>query len=390
MKNAFKKILAAVMVVVMAVTTMFALGSCGPNNPAANNTEFVIGLSGPLTGGAAVYGQAVKNSAELAVKEINEMNGINGMKFRLVTYDDMHDATLVNTGYANLYEQGMQVSLGCVTSAPCLEFAELSAEDNVFFLTPSASADDVPANDNGYQMCFADGNQGSASASIVNSLGKSTIGAFYKVDDPYSKGIFDQFMDALNSDITVVETTFSGDAADFSTQIDSLKDCDFIFMPVYYGPAQIFMTQAQGTIADDATYFGCDGFDGIESKMDITVVPQKVQMLSHFNSSATEGAAKDYIDKYTDAYPDGPLNQFGASAYDCVYAIYEAMKQAYEADNNSIKVNMSASDLCEVLKDVFNNGFTFSGATGNDVQWQSNGYVNKVAVAYTIKEADAE
>ena len=49
-------------------------------------------------------------------------------------------------------------------------------------------------------------------------------------------------------------------------------------------------------------------------------------MLSHFDSNATEGAAADFIKKYTDKFGTDTLNQFGASAYDCVYAIYNAMK----------------------------------------------------------------
>lgn len=35
-----------------------------------------IGGIGPVTGGAAVYGNAVKNGAELAVKEINAAGGV--------------------------------------------------------------------------------------------------------------------------------------------------------------------------------------------------------------------------------------------------------------------------------------------------------------------------
>ena len=39
---------------------------------------FKIGAIGPETGSAAQYGMAVRNGAELAVKEINEAGGING------------------------------------------------------------------------------------------------------------------------------------------------------------------------------------------------------------------------------------------------------------------------------------------------------------------------
>ena len=156
------KILAAVLALTMCLG-LFAgcqASQGGASGYTANNTEFVIGMSGPLTGGAAMYGEAVANSAQMAVDEINAAGGLNGVMFKLVAMDDMHDASKIPTNYAALVEGGMQLSLGTVTTKPGMEFKNLSAEDNVFFLTPSASGDDIPGNDNGYQMCFADGNQG--------------------------------------------------------------------------------------------------------------------------------------------------------------------------------------------------------------------------------------
>lgn len=384
------KILALVLSLVLCLG-MFA--ACNkPVNYAENNTEIIIGVSGPLTGAAAMYGIAVKNSAQMAVDEINAAGGLNGMKFKLVATDDMHDATKVSTNYSSMYEGGMQVSLGTVTTAPGLEFKNLSKDDNVFFLTPSASGDKIPEFDNGYQMCFADGNQGKVAADFVNANYKGqTIGAFYKADEAYSKGIYDQFTANLDPSVTVVATSFTdANATDFSAQIDTLKDCGFIFMPTYYTPASLFMKQAKDILAADAVYYGCDGFDGIDNieGFDINEIPQAVTMLSHFNSKATEGKAAEYIAKYEKAYPGEPLNQFGASAYDCVYAIYYAMKAAIDA-GQEITVNISASDLCDILKAQFNGGFTYTnGATGDSIKWEDNGYVNKLAIQYVIKEAN--
>lgn len=382
--NTFKKLAAVLMAVAMMVT---CFAGCGNTGYTANNTEYVIGVSGPLTGGAAVYGVAVQNSAQMAVDEINEAGGLDGVKFKLVALDDTHDATKVAANYASLLESGMQVSLGTVTTAPGLEFTNLSAEDNVFFLTPSASGDDIPANPNGFQMCFADGNQGKVAAEYVNGLGFDKIGVFYKSDDAYSNGIYKQFKGALNSSIQVVETVFTGEASDFTTQINTLKDCKFIFMPIYYQPASIFMTQAKDTIAKDAVYYGCDGFDGLAGQLDLSTIPQEISMLSHFDSNATEGAAAEFISKYTTKHGADTLNQFGASAYDCVYAIFEAMKAA-KAAGKDINVTMSASDLCEILKEQFTGDFKFSGNTGKDITWEDNGYVSKGAVKYVLKQAD--
>ncbi len=390
MKKFFALLMAAMMVVAMFAGC--APSGSGETGYTANNTEFVIGVSGPLTGGAAMYGQAVANAAQIAVDEINAAGGLNGVMFKLVAVDDMHDATKISTNYSSMLEGGMQLSLGTVTTAPGEEFKNLSAEDNVFFLTPSASGDAIPANPNGYQMCFADGNQGKVAAEFVNAnFAGQTIGAFYKSDEVYSKGIYDQFKLNLDASVTVVEASFSdANATDFATQIDTLKDCGFIFMPTYYTPASLFMRQAKDIIAADAVYYGCDGFDGIDNidGFDISAIPQAVTMLSHFNSKATDGPAKEFIDKNVEKYGKETLNQFGASAYDCVYALYGAMKKAIE-EGKEIPVTIGASDLCEILKEQFNGGYTVENAvTGESITWESNGYVNKSAIQYVIKEAN--
>ena len=382
-----KKFLALMLAVIM-VAAMFT--ACGKKGYTSENTEYVIGASGPLTGAAAVYGVAVQNSAQMAVEEINAAGGLNGIKFKLVMLDDKHDAANISTNYSSLLEGGMQVSLGTVTTAPGMEFKNLANDDSVFFLTPSASGDEIPEFANGYQMCFADGNQGKVAADFINqNFAGQTIGVFYKSDDPYSNGIYEQFKANLDASVSVVETSFSAaNETDFSVQIDTLKDCKFVFMPIYYTPASIFMTQAKDIMPADAVYYGCDGFDGIDSAegFDITSIPQAVTMLSHFNSKAESGVAKDFIDKYVATYGADTLNQFGASAYDCVYAIYGAMKKAID-EGADIPVDISAADLCEIMKAQFEGGYTVTNAvTGDSITWESTGYVNKTAIQYVIKE----
>ena len=383
-----KKFLALLLAALM-VAAMFA-GCSGKKDYTKDNTEYVIGVSGPLTGDAAVYGVAVKNAAQMAVDEINAAGGLNGIKFKLIAENDEHDASKVPARYASLFEAGMQLSLGTVTTGPGEEFKTLAKDDNVFFLTPSASGDEIPEFDNGYQMCFADSNQGKVAAKYVseNYAGK-TIGLFYKSDDPYSKGIYDQFKANLDKSITVVETSFTDTSAtDFRTQIDSLKNCELIFMPIYYTPANQFMNQAKGIVKNSAVYYGCDGFDGIDSNFDISGIPQQIIMLSHFNSKSTEGKAGEFIKKYTEKYGKDTLNQFGASAYDCVYALYGAMKKAIEA-GTEIPVTISASEMCEILQGQFTGGYTYeNGVTGDKISWDKDGYVSKSAVQYVIKEAN--
>ena len=388
MKKLFALLMAAMMVVAMFAGCAASDGGASTNaggDPAAKNGEFVIGFSGPLTGGAAVYGLAVQNAAQMAVDEINAAGGLNGYQIKLIATDDQHDATKVETNFANLMNQGMQVSLGTVTTAPGLEFKTMAMEDNVFFLTPSASGDDIPEFDNGFQMCFADGNQGAVAADYVNNAGLTKIGVFYRSDDSYSDGIYKQFKENLSESIEIVETSFTeATATDFSTQITQLKDCTFIFMPIYYQPAAVFMEQAKDIISADATYYGCDGFDGLAGQLDLTTISQEVSMLSHFDATATEGKAADFIKKYTEKYGADTLNQFGASAYDCVYAIVGAMQELID-EGEEITPETSASDLCDLLIEKFKGGYTLDeGATGEGIKWNEDGTVDKGAIKYSL------
>ena len=54
----------------------------------ADNTEYLIGATGPLTGDAASYGISVQQGAQLAVEEINAAGGLNGVNFKLDIKDD--------------------------------------------------------------------------------------------------------------------------------------------------------------------------------------------------------------------------------------------------------------------------------------------------------------
>ena len=152
-----KKVLKLLCLALCVVLALGCFSGCGKEK------AYVIGFSGPLSGDASVYGDAVKNSAQMAIDEINEAGGLNGVKFKLEAIDDKNDTSNIQTNFATLMDKGMQVSLGTVTTKPGLAFSEAS-KDEVFFITPSASGDDIPKYDNGFQMCFADSNQGIAAA----------------------------------------------------------------------------------------------------------------------------------------------------------------------------------------------------------------------------------
>lgn len=341
------------------------------DNYAANNTEYFIGATGPLTGDAAQYGNSVKNGADLAVAEINAAGGLNGKNFKFDIKDDKAAAADAQTGYDTLYEAGMQASLGSVTSGSADAFAGRAVEDNVFFITPSASAANVIADRaNAFRICFGDPDQGVLAAEELSSKYEK-IGAIYDTSDPYSAGIFEAFeakMKEIGKDFTT-QTFDAENKKDFSTQVEALKDCDVIFVPIYYTEAGL-IAKAASAKGCDALIFGCDGLDGVKDQLDDSV-KNKVSYITPFDVESKDEKVAAFVTAYTEKYGAAP-DQFAADGYDAVYVIFEAMKKA-GVDN----VTISASELCDILvKTITAEDFSFTGVTGK-MTWDVSGAPTK-------------
>jgi len=383
-----KKIIA----LLLAVLMVCSMAACGAKEeaPAAESgaNVYKLGGVGPLTGGAAIYGNAAKNGAEIAVEEINALGG--DVQFELKYEDDAHDAEKSVNAYNTLKDWGMQIFLGSVTSAPGVATSVEANADNMFYLTPSASSTDVlggvenpltgtvdiARKNNVFQLCFMDPNQGSASAQYISDqeLG-SKIAVIYKNDDVYSTGIFNSF-DAkakeLGLDLVSVTTFTSDSQTDFSVQIADAKDkgADLVFLPMYYDAASLILTQSNA-VGYAPTFFGVDGMDGILTVEGFdTSLAEGVILLTPFNADAEDEATKSFVSKYQEAHGEVP-NQFAADAYDCVYAIYEALKAS------DATASMTASELGDILIASFAGDFSFDGLTGEGMTWDETGAVSK-------------
>lgn len=379
-----KKAVSVLLVAALAVSSLAACGS--KSDSKKEDDKFYIGGIGPTTGGAAIYGTAVKNAAKIAVDEINEDGGIDGHKIEYKFEDDQSDAEKSVNAYNTLKDWGMQVLLGTVTSTPCVAVADKTAQDNMFQVTPSASTTDVLANGNVFQICFTDPNQGTASAQYIaeNKLA-SKVAVIYNSSDVYSSGISDKFIEeAKNEKLDVVATeAFTEDSkTDFSTQLKKAQDsgAELVFLPIYYTEVSIILKQAD-TMGFAPKFFGCDGLDGILSVENFdTSLAEGVMLLTPFAADADDEATQNFVKKYKDEFGEVP-NQFAADAYDGIYSIKAALEKAEATPD------MSVSDLCDTLKEAMSE-VTIQGLTGGDegLNWEPTGEVNKQPKAVIIKD----
>ena len=340
-----------------------------------------IAVIGPMTGGAAVYGMAVANGATIAA---NEINAQGGMQIILNIQDDEHDPEKGINAYNVVLDDGAQMILGTVTTAPCLAVSAQAFEDRVFMLTPSASSADVTAGkDNAYQVCFTDPGQGIAAADMIVAKAMGTkVGVIYNNADVYSTGIYQAFAaraKELGLEVVATTTFSSDDNADFSVQIASCKEAgaDLVFLPIYYTPASLILAQAKAVDYAPA-FFGVDGMDGILTLegFDKTLA-EGVMLLTPFAASSQDEKTQSFVKQYVAAYGEEP-NQFAADAYDGIYALYTA------ALNAGIDADTSVEDACEMLIAQFPS-LQISGLTG-ELSWAATGEVTKTPAVYVIKD----
>ena len=375
MKKVFAMLMAALM-----VAAMFT--GCGSKKAAGSSDAIKIGMSGPLTGGAAVYGTAVQAGMEIAVEEVNAKGGL---QFELKCQDDEHDTEKAANAYNALKGKGMQIMAGPVTTAPCNVVAAECANDKIFMLTPSGSgASIIEYGDNIFQICFTDPNQGVASADYMatHDLG-STIGVIYDSSDVYSSGIYEKFAaeaQAKGLNIACVEAFTADNKSDLTTQVTKCKDagCDLVFLPFYATEAAQVLTYAN-TIGYAPTFFGCDGMDGILAVEGFDpALAEGLMLLTPFSADASDEATQSFVAKYKEKTGIVP-NQFAADAYDVICSLYQACVAG------GVTPDMSASEINDILVGQFTS-MTYDGLTGKGMTWKATGEVSKSPMAVVIKD----
>ena len=392
-----KKLTSLLLATAMVATLLTGCGSADANTSSASTTgdaetsttadagaTFKIGGIGPITGGAAVYGNAVKNGIQIAIDEINAAGGINGYQVEYKFEDDEHDAEKAVNAYNTLKDWNMQALIGTVTSAPCVAVAEKTHGDNVFQLTPSGTSVPCTQYDNAFRVCFSDPNQGTASAQYIGQNNLATkVAVIYDSSDVYSSGIYETFVaEAKNQpfEIVAAEAFTADNKTDFTTQIQKAKDADadLLFLPFYYQEATLVLSQCN-TLGFAPTFFGCDGLDGILAVENFDVsLAEGVMLLTPFAADAADDATKSFVTKYVEQYGETP-NQFAADAYDAAYIVKAAMEK------EGCTPDMSASDICDKLMKAMVE-IKVDGLTGESMTWTADGEVNKAPKAVVIKD----
>src|SRR3989344_9515352 len=234
-------------IVVVALIVAFAYMR-GTDTAVSESGPIKIGVSMPLSGEAASYGEAGRAGLELALKEINDAGGVNGRTVELIYEDDTCDSTGATVFQKLTSIDNVVAIIGPVCSAaagPALPIARAAGTPTILI---GASAPGLAGGDDSIFSNYAsDSLQGKFVADYVyNTLGKRKVAVLYVKND-WGQGLQQVFSDSFTAlgGTVVFNDGAAQDATDVKTLLTKIKaeQPDLIYLPAYPALAVVTLRQ---------------------------------------------------------------------------------------------------------------------------------------------------
>ena len=167
----------------------------------ANAQEVKIGAVFGITGGLAAYAPAIVESAQLAVKHVNDNGGVlNGRQLRMLVVDDQTNPQVsVDAARRLVSAEGVVGLVGPLGSGQVLAVASsVTVPNGVLQLAPTATSPKLTTledKDFVFRTVASDSFGGKVLADIVSKRGIKTVSLMFQNND-YGVGLADNFRES--------------------------------------------------------------------------------------------------------------------------------------------------------------------------------------------------
>jgi branched-chain amino acid transport system substrate-binding protein len=118
---------------VAVAVVMFVAALGGPAR-----AEVLIGMTGPMTGKNAWFGEQMQRGTDLAVADINAAGGVLGQRVRLVTADDFCDPEQAVAAARKLVSDGVIFVVGHYCSHAAIPASAVYDAAGVLLISPAS------------------------------------------------------------------------------------------------------------------------------------------------------------------------------------------------------------------------------------------------------------
>ncbi len=314
-----KKIIGG-LVIVVAVTGASSLFNAD-KKPMTTQESIKIGGAFGLTGDAASWGEAAKNGAELAVRDINAQGGIHGHPLELIVEDMRSSSAGSISAVTKLISfNKVKAIVGPTWLDSYQGAAELVKDKNIILISPDAGIEAVNGNiihPNVFSTWYRTDVKAKIISEYMANHGVKKLAQIYQ-NDPYYTDFaarVKKYSEARGITIVSTELVDSG-VADLRTQTLKLKSsgADAVIFALYDEKAVINFLKTKHNILPHLPMYGDEFINDHYAQPDYKDLYDGVV---YFSASAPD---KGFRKSYVETYKTDPV--FGAAtSYDAVIAI---------------------------------------------------------------------
>jgi branched-chain amino acid transport system substrate-binding protein len=310
----------------------------GPSIPAK------IGVISIITGQGSGYGEAITNGFKLARNEINVNKEVS---IELVIMDS-----------SGKQEQALAAAQKLINSDRVNAILGPTLSTEMKVVAPEANASGVPIMGTSTTAAgitqigrYVFRNSLPESLAIPASLNKAVkkynirkVALFYGNDDVFTKSGYDTMKKVaadLRLDVVTTET-FQKGQSDYKAQLTKIKNLspDAVFCSALYEEGGVILSQAR-KMGIKVPFVGGNGFNSPKVIEIAKEAAEGLVVATPWYPERNDPKVKAFVARYQKAYGKKP-DQFAAQAYDALYIMAQAIKNAGTADRNKLRDSLAA------------------------------------------------
>ena len=316
-----------------------------------------IGVITAITGSQQAFGQAHERGFDIALEEINAAGGVLGKPLEIVKYDDQSKPDIAAQGVAKLVDQDkVSALIGSYSSESTKSIVPLVARRGVPLLMPTATADNVLENTEGwsFRLCSGATDYANAIVGFFKDIGLPTgIAIIYENTNFGQANGAAMKKAATAAGIPIAaDESYTAKSPSYTAMLQKVKEKnpDAIYFASYLLDATALMHQSRQVDLNPRFYTAAGtGFSTAEFPTEEKGAGKDAEYTISVTQWAPESkwpGSKEFTEKFKARYGIIPAYH-AVQAYTALKVMAEAVKKAGKWDGAAIRDALKNIDLPE-------------------------------------------
>jgi branched-chain amino acid transport system substrate-binding protein len=322
---------------------------------AQDSNVIKIASHSPLSGGQSLMGTAIRNGADLAVRQLSKALVDLGFKVEFVPFDDQATPDVGVSNAQNIVNDAAILGvIGHLNSGVAIPSSEVYNKADLVLVSPANTG--VAVTDRGYptvnRVCGRDDAQGAAGANYAVDMLK--IKSAYVLSDKtaYGDGVAAFFADALTAaGVDVLGNESTTETSNFDAIITPIlaQQPDLVYFGGMYNQASVFFKQARDK-GLKSQFMGPDGLDNSDMAKIAGEASVGLIYTTAAGPASAYPAAKKLIEDYTATFQIKP-EPYAAEAYASTQILLAAIEKAVKDNGGKLPTRRQVADNVRATKD---------------------------------------